>query len=91
MKRWLFVLLLAAPVTAMAADSCQATVAPWLAQANDASEAEQPAVSLPLFERAGWLLRSDIQFHWENRGYAGFEDFLGQLASRKRKVVRKRR
>ena len=52
MKRWLFVLLLAAPVTAMAADSCQATVAPWLAQANDASEAEQPAVSLPLFERA---------------------------------------
>lgn len=52
MKRWLFVLLLAAPVTAMAADSCQATVAPWLAQANDASAAEQPAVSLPLFERA---------------------------------------
>ena len=46
---------------------------------------------VPLFERAGWLLRSDIQFHWENRGYAGFEDFLGQLASRKRKAVRKER
>jgi predicted N-acyltransferase len=45
----------------------------------------------PLFERAGWLARSDIQYHWENRGYATFEDFLGQLASRKRKAVRKER
>jgi hypothetical protein len=25
--------------------------------------------------RAGWLLRSDIQFHWDNRGYASFDDF----------------
>ena len=45
----------------------------------------------PLFERAGWLLRSDIQFHWENRGYESFADFLAQLASRKRKAVRKER
>ncbi|MET0251205.1 MAG: GNAT family N-acetyltransferase [Novosphingobium sp.] len=46
---------------------------------------------VPLFEEAGWLLRSDIQFHWDNRGYAGFEDFLGDLASRKRKAIRKER
>lgn len=44
-----------------------------------------------LFERAGWLLRSDIQFHWENRGYQGFDDFLAELASRKRKAIRKER
>ena len=44
-----------------------------------------------LFERAGWLLRSDIQFHWENRDYASFEDFLAQLSSRKRKDLRKER
>jgi predicted N-acyltransferase len=43
------------------------------------------------FAAAGWLLRNDIQFHWENRGYAGFEDFLGQLSSRKRKDIRKER
>ena len=43
------------------------------------------------FERAGWLLRSDIQFHWENRGYHTFEDFLGRLSSRKRKDLRKER
>ncbi len=46
---------------------------------------------LELFERAGWLARSDIQFHWTNRDYSDFEGFLGALASRKRKAVRKER
>ncbi|MEJ2410054.1 MAG: GNAT family N-acetyltransferase [Novosphingobium sp.] len=50
----------------------------------------EPA-QVPLFEDAGWLLREDIQFHWENRGYASFEDFLGALSSRKRKDLRKER
>jgi predicted N-acyltransferase len=46
---------------------------------------------VPLFEAAGWLLRSDIQFHWENRGYASFDEFLAALSSRKRKDIRKER
>jgi len=46
---------------------------------------------VPLFEDAGWLLRRDIQFHWTNRGYANFDDFLCALASRKRKAIRKER
>ena len=46
---------------------------------------------VPLFEAAGWLLRHDIQFHWTNRGYASFDDFLAALASRKRKAIRKER
>lgn len=46
---------------------------------------------IPLFEAAGWLIRHDIQFHWENRGYATFDDFLADLASRKRKAIRKER
>jgi predicted N-acyltransferase len=50
-------------------------------------EAEQ----LPLFEAAGWLIRQGTQFHWANRGYATFDDFLGELASRKRKGIRKER
>jgi uncharacterized protein len=45
----------------------------------------------PLFERAGWLARNDTQFHWENRGYTSFDDFLAALASRKRKDLRKER
>jgi len=44
-----------------------------------------------LFEQAGWLLRNDIQFHWENRGYGSFDDFLAALASRKRRAIRKER
>jgi len=50
----------------------------------------EPA-QLPLFEAAGWLPRSDIQFHWFNRGYRSFEDFLAALSSRKRKNLRKER
>jgi predicted N-acyltransferase len=40
---------------------------------------------------AGWLVRQDIQFHWLNRGYASYDDFLGALASRKRKALKKER
>ncbi|MBX7513779.1 GNAT family N-acetyltransferase [Qipengyuania sp. GH38] len=43
------------------------------------------------FEAAGWLLRNDIQFHWMNRNYASFDDFLASLTSRKRKDLRKER
>lgn len=46
---------------------------------------------IALFEAAGWLIRHDIQFHWTNRGYTGFEDFLSELSSRKRKDLRKER
>ena len=43
------------------------------------------------FAARGWLLRSGLQFHWINRGYPGFEDFLASLTSRKRKQIRKER
>ncbi|AJP73223.1 GNAT family N-acetyltransferase [Sphingomonas hengshuiensis] len=46
---------------------------------------------LPWFESAGWLIRAGTQFHWQNDGYAAFDDFLGVLASRKRKAIRKER
>ncbi len=46
---------------------------------------------VPLFEAAGWLIRTDRQFHWRNPDYATFDDFLGALASRKRKAIRKER
>lgn len=46
---------------------------------------------VPLFEAAGWLIRAGTQFHWRNDGYTSFDDFLGCLASRKRKAIRKER
>ena len=39
----------------------------------------------------GWLMRTGYQFHWENRGYLTFDDFLADLSSRKRKAIRKER
>ncbi|MSO85080.1 MAG: N-acetyltransferase [Rhodospirillales bacterium] len=41
--------------------------------------------------QAGYLSRLGVQYHWQNRGYASFDDFLGNLASRKRKAIRKER
>jgi predicted N-acyltransferase len=35
--------------------------------------------------------RSAVQFHWFNRGYTSFDDFLGTFASRKRKALRRER
>jgi predicted N-acyltransferase len=39
----------------------------------------------------GLLQREDQQFHWLNRGYKTFDDFLNALASRKRKTIRRER
>jgi hypothetical protein len=39
----------------------------------------------------GLLQRTDQQFHWHNRGYGSFDDFLADLSSRKRKMIRKER
>ncbi len=40
---------------------------------------------------AGLMPRTTQQFHWVNRGYGDFDAFLGDLASRKRKAIRKER
>ena len=42
-------------------------------------------------EQAGLMLRLGCQFHWHNRGYRDFEDYLDGFSSRKRKKVRRER
>jgi len=37
------------------------------------------------------MRRTGCQFHWHNAGYEKFDDFLGMLASRKRKNIRRER
>lgn len=44
-----------------------------------------------LARETGWLPRTGQQFHWENRGYHDFEQFLGDLSSGRRKSIRKER
>ncbi|MEP9347646.1 GNAT family N-acetyltransferase [Xanthobacter sp. KR7-225] len=39
----------------------------------------------------GFLKRADRQFQWLNAGYTGYDDFLAELASRKRKALKKER
>jgi predicted N-acyltransferase len=39
----------------------------------------------------GYLQRVDQQFHWQNDGYGGFDDFLSALTSRKRKAIKRER
>lgn len=42
-------------------------------------------------QQRGWLIRHGIQYHWFNRGYRDFDDFLDGLTSRRRKTIRKER
>ena len=42
-------------------------------------------------EDAGYLRRNDQQFHWLNKDYGDFDQFLGELSSSKRKNLRKER
>ena len=89
------------PATGPRILTCDPGVAPVLLRAaeqvcaqNGLSSAHATFIDpaqLPLFEAAGWLLRSDIQFHWQNDGYASFDDFLAVLSSAKRKNLRKER
>ena len=65
-----------------------------LVERNDLSSAHASFIEagqVPMFEAAGWLIREDSQFHWTNRGYRDFADFLGSLSSAKRKNIRKER
>lgn len=39
----------------------------------------------------GYLHRLGTQYHWLNKGYTSFENFLDDLTSRKRKAIRKER
>src|SRR5690606_28331681 len=42
-------------------------------------------------ERAGFLHRTDQQFHFKNNNFKSYDDFLNELVSRKRKALKKER
>lgn len=50
------------------------------------------AEELALFVQAGFLPRHDCQFHWHNRGYRTFQDFIARFrADKRKKALRERR
>jgi predicted N-acyltransferase len=64
------------------ADSQELSSLHWLFPETEQADA---------LEAAGYLRRSGCQFHWSNRGYGSFDDFLGELSSKKRKNIRQER
>jgi predicted N-acyltransferase len=46
---------------------------------------------LNALEAAGYQVRVGLQYHWRNHGYATFEDYLGQLRSKRRNQIRRER
>lgn len=50
-----------------------------------------PLEELDLFESHGFEVRHTYQFHWTNRGYSSFNEFLGQLKVKKRKEIKRER
>jgi hypothetical protein len=65
-----------------------------LCEQTDASSvhvtfAQEPDVAA--LQEADYLERHDLQFHWFNEGFGTYDDFLGTLASRKRKALKRER
>ncbi|HEY9079109.1 GNAT family N-acetyltransferase [Magnetovibrio sp.] len=50
-----------------------------------------PDADVAVFNDAGYLSRVGLQYHWHNRDYGSYDDFLGALSSRKRKALKKER
>jgi uncharacterized protein len=44
-----------------------------------------------LLRPLGYLTRTGLQYHWFNKNYTSFEDFLAALSSQKRKTIRRER
>ncbi len=42
-------------------------------------------------EHVGFVARLGIQFHWQNRGFASFDDYLGSFRSERRNKIKRER
>jgi len=78
-------------------DAIVAVVARALVSLCDEIDAHGAHVLFPLedeagaWERAGYVRRASAQFHWHNRGYRDFQDFLGTFNSKKRNQIKRER
>jgi predicted N-acyltransferase len=84
-------------VSGPSSDTIRAALASGLKTLTDRLGASSAHVTfgapddIDALESAGFLRRTDQQFHFHNDGYATYDDFLATLASRKRKALRKER
>jgi len=84
-------------IAAPGADMAQAALAQGLLELCKLREASSVHVTFMTegewraLGQCGFLLRNDQQFHWQNGPFQNFDEFLGALASRKRKIIRRER
>ncbi|WP_461519971.1 GNAT family N-acetyltransferase [Porticoccus sp.] len=89
------------PRLALSPQTELATVTPYLLTAIQQLADQQGASGWHLLfpephltaamQDAGGMLRSGVQYLWQNRDYGNFEDFLAALSSRKRKNISRER
>ena len=78
-------------------EAARAALVEVLVATQAATEVSSTHVLFPPEEQAhrlqdaGFMLRSGVQFHWLNQGYASFEEFLATLEQKKRKNIRAER
>jgi len=78
-------------------EAVQLALASGLRQLTDQTGASSahvtfaPKNEISLLEKAGFLHRTDQQFHFINNGFSNYDDFLNELVSRKRKALKKER
>jgi predicted N-acyltransferase len=78
-------------------DAARAALVATLRATQEATEVSSTHILFPPdaqaheLAAAGFALRSGVQFHWMNAGYANFEDFLATLEQKKRKNIRAER
>lgn len=75
-------------------------IASWIEQLPDTCHREQASGwhllfpdsnLLSQFAEPEFILRKGCQFHWFNRDYQSFDDFLDRMTARRRKTIRKER
>jgi len=78
-------------------DAARATLIAGLRAFREKATASSIHITFPtksewdLLGASGFLQRTGQQFHFINKGYTDFESFLSDLASRKRKMIRRER
>jgi predicted N-acyltransferase len=50
-----------------------------------------PEEELGVFTGRGFTVRHSLQFHWHNRGYRAFSDYLGALSGKRRRQISRER
>jgi predicted N-acyltransferase len=78
-------------------DAARAALVATLQATQEAADVSSTHILFPpeaqaqQLHAAGFVLRSGVQFHWMNDGYASFDDFLATLEQKKRKNIRAER